>query len=231
MRKAANAMKRMAAIFDLDGTLLDTLEDLCDAVNYTMRRYNSPERTLEEVRSFVGNGVAELVSRSLENGRENRDYERALADFMAFYKERADIKTRPYPKTVELLMRLCERGIVCAVVTNKPDSAAKALCQKHFGGLLEFVIGDREGLKRKPARDKIDAMMSELCIDKAVYIGDSEVDVLTAKNAEMPCVCVTWGFRDRDVLEECGGEIFVNTADELEKEILRLLGVFKEVRL
>ena len=222
-------MGKLAAIFDLDGTLLDTLEDLYDAVNYTMRLYGSPKRTVSEVRRFVGDGAAELIARALEGGRGNENYERALADFMTYYNEHADIKTRPYTDIVGLLERLGERGIVCAVVTNKPDAAARALCQKHFGGLLKSAIGDREGLRRKPAPDKIHAMMRELDIDRAVYIGDSEVDVLTAKNAEIPCVCVTWGFRDEDTLRACGGEVFVNTADELEGEILRLLDYDAEV--
>lgn len=222
-------MGKLAAIFDLDGTLLDTLEDLCDAVNYTMRLYGSPERTLGEVRRFVGDGAAELVARALEGGRGNENYERALADFMTYYKEHADVKTRPYPDIVGLLERLGERGIVCAVVTNKPDAAARALCQRHFGGLLKSAIGDREGLRRKPAPDKIYAMTCKMGIERAVYIGDSEVDVLTAKNAEIPSVCVTWGFRDRDTLEECGGEIFVDSATALEREIIRLLCADGEV--
>lgn len=220
--------KKVAAIFDLDGTLLDTLEDLCDAVNYTMRKFGSPERTLAEIRKFVGNGAADLISKSLMGGRENPDYERALACFMAFYKENADIKTRPYPNVIELLERLNDRGIMCSVVTNKPDAASKELCDKHFGKLLKSCVGDREGLKRKPARDKIDAMMAELGAESAVYVGDSEVDVLTAKNADLPCICVTWGFRDRELLLECGGEIFVDSAEELEREILRLLESLEE---
>ena len=222
-------MGKLAAIFDLDGTLLDTLGDLCDAVNYTMRLYGSPERTVGEVRRFVGDGVAELVARAIENGRANENYERALADFKMFYQDHADIKTRPYPDTVELLERLNARGISCAVVTNKPNCAAKTLCEKHFGNLIFDCVGDREGLLRKPAPDKIYTMISRLSADRAVYIGDSEVDVMTAKNAGIPCVCVTWGFRDEDTLCACGGEIFANTADELEREIIRLLCADGEV--
>lgn len=214
--------KKHAVIFDLDGTLLNTLEDLCNAVNYTMREYNSPERTLAEIREFVGNGAADLIAKALVGGRNNADYERALATFMSFYNENSDIKTRPYDGMINLLASLKARGVCCAVVTNKPDAAARILCEKHFGDLIISAVGDREGLRRKPARDKIDAMLVDIGADRALYVGDSEVDVLTAKNAEMPCICVTWGFRDRDRLEEVGGKIFVDSADELMQEICRL---------
>ena len=215
-------MAKKAVFFDLDGTLLDTLEDLCDAVNLTMRKFGSPERTLSEVRSFLGNGAADLIAKSIEGGRENENYERALAFFKEYYGAHADIKTHPYDGVVELLERLRDRGIICAVVTNKPDAAAKTLCQKHFGALLASVIGDREGLLRKPARDKIDAMAAELGADRLIFVGDSEVDVLTAKNAEIPCVCLTWGFRDRDVLEASGCELFADNADELDALITEI---------
>ncbi len=215
--------KNIAVLFDLDGTLLDTLGDLCDAVNVTMREFDSPERTLEEVKSFVGNGAADLIAKSVRGGAENPDYERALAFFRKYYSSHADIKTCPYDGVLDLLSHLGERGIPSAVVTNKPDEASRSLCEKHFGSLLAGSVGDREGLLRKPAPDKVFDMMKKLECDGAIFVGDSETDVLTAKNADIPCVCVTWGFRDRGDLEAVGGEIFCDGADELEAEIMRLV--------
>lgn len=221
-------MMKKAAIFDLDGTLLDTLEDLCDSVNVAMRKFSSPERSLGEIRRFVGNGAADLIDKSLKNGKNNPDYERALAYFKEYYAAHADIKTRPYDGVIELLIRLRELGIATAVVTNKPDEASSKLCKKHFGSLLDYSVGDREGLLRKPAPDKVFDAMKKLGCDKAVFIGDSETDVLTAINAEMPCICVTWGFRDRDQLEDAGGEVFSDDAESLWNEIMKALGMESE---
>ncbi len=215
--------KRIAVLFDLDGTLLDTLCDLCDAVNVTMREFSSPERTLSEVRSFVGHGVADLIARSITGGRENSNYDRALAFFKEYYSSHADIKTSAYDGVIDLLFSLSDKGIPCAVVTNKPDEASRSLCKKHFGSLLADSIGDREGLLRKPAPDKVFDMMKKLDCEHAIFVGDSETDVLTAKNANIPCICVTWGFRDRADMEKVGGEIFCDTAAELWKEIERLI--------
>lgn len=220
--------KSFAILFDLDGTLLDTLEDLCDAVNETMRKFSSPERTLDEVRGFLGHGAADLIAKSIAGGRENPDYDRALSFFKTYYAANADVKTHPYVGVTELLTRLKESEILCAVVTNKPDAAASELCKKHFGDLILDCVGDREGLKRKPDPDKVFDMMKRLECDRAIFIGDSEVDVLTAKNAGIPCICMTWGFRDRDVLEAVGCEIFCDTAEELEAEIKRLIKEWDE---
>ncbi|MBE6646685.1 MAG: HAD family hydrolase [Ruminococcaceae bacterium] len=216
-------MKKIALLFDLDGTLLDTLEDLCDAVNCTMREYNSPERTLEEVRRFVGHGAADLISKALDGGRDNPEYDAALAFFRKYYADHADIKTRPYDGVIDILKRLGEIGVPCAVVSNKPDDATVSLCKKHFGSLIIESIGDREGMPRKPAPDKVIKMIETLGCESAIYVGDSETDVLTAKNACIPCICVTWGFRDREQMEAVGGEIFCREAGELEGEIMRLL--------
>ena len=215
--------KKIALLFDLDGTLLDTLEDLCDAVNYTMREYNSPERTLEEVRRFVGHGAADLISKALDGGRDNPEYDAALAFFRKYYAAHADIKTRPYDGVIDILKRLGEIGVPCAVVSNKPDDATVSLCKKHFGSLIIESIGDREGMPRKPAPDKVIKMIETLGCESAIYVGDSEADILTAKNACIPCICVTWGFRDREQMEAVGGEIFCRDAGELEGEIMRFL--------
>ena len=213
--------KKVAVLFDLDGTLLDTLADLCDAVNMTMREFSSPERTLAEVRRFVGNGVADLIAKSIRDGRENPDYESALAFFKEYYARHANVKTCPYGGIIELLTRLQDLGIPCAVVTNKPDGAARELCEKHFGDLIIDCVGDRDGLLRKPAPDKVFDMMRKLDCIGAIFVGDAETDVLTAANADIPCICVTWGFRDRGDMEAVGGEIFCDTAEELEREIMK----------
>ena len=217
-------MLKKAVIFDLDGTLLDTLEDLCDSVNATMREFSSPERSLPEVRRFVGHGAADLIAKSLKGGRDNPDYERALGFFREYYGSHAEIKTCPYKGVVELLSRLSALGVPCAVVSNKPDATTRSLCKTYFGELILEAVGDREGMPRKPAPDKVFATMKKLGCDCAVYVGDSEADVLTAKNAGIPCICMTWGFRDREDMEAVGGEIFCNDARELEGEIMKFLG-------
>ena len=214
--------KNIAILFDLDGTLLNTLEDLCDSVNVTMQRFSSPERTLAEIRNFVGYGAADLIAKSLWGGKDAPNYGAALEFFKEYYAAHADVKTRPYDNIPSVLARLGEMGYPCAVVTNKPDAASRILCEKHFGALLADSVGDREGLLRKPAPDKVFDMMKRLGCDKAIFVGDAETDILTARNAGIPCVCVTWGFRDRADMEKAGGEIFVNTAEEMKREILRL---------
>lgn len=217
-------MLKKAVIFDLDGTLLDTLEDLCDSVNATMREFSSPERSLSEVRRFLGHGAADLIAKSLKDGRDNPNYDRALGFFREYYGSHAEIKTCPYKGVVELLSRLSALGIPCAVVSNKPDETTKRLCGTYFEGLILEAIGDREGMPRKPAPDKVFATMNNLECDSTVFVGDSEADVLTAKNAGIPCICMTWGFRDREDMEAVGGEIFCDNAEELDAEIMKFLG-------
>jgi phosphoglycolate phosphatase len=188
-----------------------------------MRKFSSPERTLSEIRRFVGYGAADLIAKSLQGGKDNPNYSEALEFFKGYYATHADIKTRPYDGVLAVLARLGEQGYPCAVVTNKPDEASRILCEKHFGSLLIDSVGDREGLLRKPAPDKVYDMMKRLCCDKAVFVGDAETDVLTAKNANIPCVCVTWGFRDREDMEAVGGKVFCDNAADMEKEILRII--------
>lgn len=212
-----------AAIFDMDGTLLDTLCDILCAVNLTMDRFGSRRRTLDEVRTFVGNGASRLIECSLEGGRDNKDFERALEFYLDTYRKGSDILTKPYDGVCELLCSLRSRGIATAVVTNKPDVTAKLLCEKHFSGLICECLGEGAGILRKPARDMIDATLEKLGVTRAVYVGDSEVDVLTAKNAEIPVICVGWGFRDEKTLRGSGADVIVRTAHELESEIIRAL--------
>lgn len=195
-------------IFDLDGTLLDTLEDLTDSVNYAMEKFGFPRHTIDEVRTFVGNGAPKLLERSIPQGLENPDYEAALAAFKAHYAAHCEDKTKPYEGIPEMLAELKEQGYHLAVVSNKFDGAVKKLCKKYFGEFITVSIGESAEVKRKPAPDTVYRALHELSCDgsRAVYVGDSEVDIQTAKNASLPCISVTWGFRTEEQLKAAGAE-------------------------
>ncbi len=209
-------------IFDLDGTLLNTLEDLMDAVNYALALYGLPRRTLDEVRRFVGNGVKLLVERSVPGGAGHPEFDRVFDAFRSYYSVHCNDKTAAYSGVLELLHRLKERGYALAIVSNKLDSAVKELNKIYFNGIVDVAVGEREGVLRKPAPDMVNAALRELGREKgsAVYVGDSEVDVLTARNAGLSCISVLWGFRDRKFLEEKGASVFVNDPAEIEKLLL-----------
>ena len=193
-------------IFDLDGTLLDTLEDLTDSVNHAMEKFGFPVHTIEEIRTFVGNGAPKLLERSIPDGVANPDYEAALTAFKAHYAEHCEDKTGPYAGVPEMLAGLKEQGYHLAVVSNKFDGAVKKLCKKYFGEFISVSIGESEEVKRKPAPDTVYRALRELGCDAshAVYVGDSEVDIQTAKNASLPCISVTWGFRSEEKLRDEG---------------------------
>ena len=206
-------MKYKLAIFDLDGTLLDTLEDLADSTNYIMRQYGHPERTLTEVRSFVGNGIRKLLERSAPKSTSPEEIDRMFEDFKEYYGAHCAEKTKPYEGIMDLLASLQKREIKLAVVSNKADFAVKELCEQYFSGYFDEAVGERVGIARKPAPDTVNEVLKNLQMDKsrAVYIGDSEVDVQTARNAEMDCIAVDWGFRDKEVLKMAGAETIVST--------------------
>ena len=210
-------MKYQLAIFDLDGTLLNTLEDLADSTNYIMRQFGYPERTLAEVRSFVGNGIWKLLERSAPKGTSSEEIDRMFELFKEHYGAHCADKTKPYDGVMELLASLKKKGVRLAVVSNKADYAVKALCEQYFPGYFDEAVGERIGIVRKPAPDTVNEVLKNLQMEKAqaVYIGDSEVDVQTARNAEMDCIAVDWGFRDKEVLEEAGAETSVSTPAEL----------------
>ena len=195
-------------IFDLDGTLLNTLEDLTDSVNYAMEKFGFPVHTIEEIRSFVGNGAPKLIERSIPQGTENPSYEAVLAAFKEHYAAHCEDKTKPYEGVMELLAQLKEKGCRMAVVSNKFDGAVKRLCKKYFGSYLETAIGESADVKRKPAPDTVYRALHELSCDgsRAVYVGDSEVDIQTAKNASLPCISVTWGCQTVEQLKAAGAE-------------------------
>lgn len=210
-------MKYQLAIFDLDGTLLNTLEDLADSMNYVLTSFGYPKRTIAEVRSFVGNGIRKLIERSAPKETAEEEIDRMFAMFKEYYEEHCADKTKPYEGIVEMLKKLRENEVMLAVVSNKADFAVKNLCEQYFPGLFYEAIGERAGVARKPAPDTVNEVLKNLQIDKfhAVYIGDSDVDVQTARNAEMDCIAVAWGFRDKEVLKNAGAEIIVSTPEEI----------------
>ena len=215
-------MKYSTVIFDLDGTLLDTLEDLCDSTNFALSRFSYPERTLSEVRAFVGNGIGKLIERALPNGVSNDDYSAVLEEFKSHYALNCNNKTKAYTGIYDMLDALKTSGIKLAVVSNKVDSAVKALCERYFKGYFDVAVGEREGVRRKPAPDSVIAAMDMLGAEKAdtVYIGDSEVDVETAANAGVELIAVSWGFRDRDLLEKSSDFKIVDTVSEILELVL-----------
>jgi phosphoglycolate phosphatase len=215
--KMEERMKYSAVLFDLDGTLLYTLEDIADALNRTLEKYDMPVRTLDEVRAFVGNGSARLVELSVPADCGDELRQRVLSDYRADYDANCDIKTRPYDGIADAMRALKAGGCRLAVVSNKPDAAVKALSAAHFPGLLESAVGEGGQVRRKPAPDTVLAAMAQLNAGKdcTVYVGDSEVDVLTAKNAGVDCISVCWGFRSRAQLMEAGARRIIDRPDEL----------------
>ena len=211
-------MKRYkAVIFDLDGTLLNTLEDLTDAVNHVMRQFNYPEHTIEEIRSFVGNGIKLLIERSLPYGKDNPEFDKVFSEFKSYYTSHCQIKTRPYDGIMELISSLKEQGYKLAIVSNKNQSAVTELNNIYFSDYISTAIGEKEGVRKKPAPDTVIKALSELGIssDDAVYVGDSDVDRETAKNSDMDCISVTWGFRERKLLESLKPYAIIDKPAEL----------------
>ncbi len=190
-------------LFDLDGTLLNTLEDLLDATNYALTQCGYPARTLSELRLFVGNGARNQIRMALPQDAPSEEIDRVLAVYKPYYTAHCQVKTKPYSGIMPVLESL-KKEFPLAIVSNKPDAAVKKLCADHFPGI--FALGEIPGCPRKPAPDMLHHTMDVLQVDSGIYVGDSEVDILTAKNSQMPCISVLWGFRDREVLEEAGAE-------------------------
>lgn len=209
-------------IFDLDGTLLDTLEDLKKATNYALKFCNMPERTLDEVRRFVGNGVRNLMIRAVPDGESNSEFERAFAIFKEYYGQHCNDATKAYDGIPQLLQELKDRGYALAIVSNKIDSAVQDLNHKYFPQ-VDVAIGDRENLRRKPEPDSVNLALDVLNKTKqeAIYVGDSDVDLQTAQNAGLPCISVLWGFRDKEFLIEHGATVFVKKPMEIIDVLLR----------
>lgn len=204
-------------IFDLDGTLLDTLNDLHASCNYALRTHGMPERSLEEVRQFVGNGVKKLMERAIPDGLENPLFEETLQTFRQHYLLHNLDTTLPYPGIMEMLQQLKAQGKRIAVVSNKFYAATQELCKHFFGDTIQVAIGEREDIKKKPAPDTVLEALRQLQVTRqdAVYVGDSEVDVETARNSGIPCISVLWGFRSKSFLLSHGATTFIETPSEL----------------
>ena len=207
-------------LFDLDGTLLNTLEDLLDATNYALEVCGYPKRTLPELRRFVGNGAENQIRMSLPAGASPEEVQRVLKIYKPYYTEHCQVKTRPYDGILESLAILKEKYPI-AVVSNKPDAAVKALCGQMFPGI--FALGEAPDCPRKPAPDMVHKACRAIGVDTCVYVGDSEVDVRTAKNAGVPCLSVLWGFRDREDIEAAGGQYFCESPAQLTEKIEEII--------
>lgn len=205
------------AVFDMDGTILDTLEDLKDSTNFALEKCGYPTRSYDEVRRFVGNGIRKLIERAVPKGLTVEQIDRVHEVFTEHYKVHCADKTKAYDGIKPLLEKLRASGVKTAVVSNKADYGVQELCKEYFDGLFDYAVGEREGIRRKPAPDAVNEALRVLGIDKseAVYIGDSDVDFETAKNAELPCISVLWGFRDEEFLREKGATQFVRDPAEI----------------
>lgn len=216
--------KKDTVVFDLDGTLLDTLDDLMNSVNYALESNGYPARTKDEVRRFVGNGILLLMQRALPSGQENPDFDKVFAGFKEHYGIHCNDLTKPYDGIMELLELLKEKGVKMAIVSNKADFAVKELSEIYFKGIIPVAIGEKEseGIRKKPAPDTVMEALRQLgsTTENAVYVGDSEVDLATAENCGMDYILCEWGFRERKKLEELGGKVFVKKPSEIADLIL-----------
>jgi len=206
-----------AVVFDLDGTILDTLEDLADTMNYCLNRYDMPSRNLNEIRSFVGNGIHKIIERSVPIGTDNKLIDKMFDLFNEHYKIHCKDKTKPYDGIVDLMQNLKDKNYKLAVVSNKADYAVKDLCSSFFNGLVDYAVGAKEGQRKKPYPDSVFVALEKLKIsaNEAIYIGDSEVDIETAKNANIDLIMVDWGFRNSDYLISLGAKTIIHKPIEL----------------
>ena len=209
---------KIGILWDLDGTLLDTLDDLTDGTNHVMRQFGYPQHSKDAVRRFVGNGARRLMEQAVPAGK---DVDEALAAFQTYYSAHCQIKTAPYPGILEALKTL-GKTYPMAIVSNKPDAAVKPLCAQYFPGL--YARGESADCPRKPAPDMVYKAMEAIGVEKCVYVGDSEVDVLTARNAGVPCLSVLWGFRDKQDMLDAGGSHFCDDPAKLEETIAEVIG-------
>ena len=210
-------------IFDLDGTLLDTLDDLCNSVNYSLRTNNFPERSLAEVRTFVGNGIRLLIERSVPEGTSKELIDKTFECFKTYYAVHCNDKTKTYPGVMDMLKEIKKNGYKIAVLSNKAQYAVTKLCDIYFNNLLDDAVGARENVAKKPSPDAlyICAENNNINLNNVIYVGDSDVDVATANNAGVRGIAVTWGFRSRELLIKCGAENLADNTDELLQILLK----------
>lgn len=217
-KEEENAMKYTTVIFDLDGTLLNTIEDLTDSVNFVCDKLGYPVYTIETIKTFVGNGIRKLLERAIPGGRENKDYENAYKLFCEHYQKNCHNKTRPYEGILELLSHLKQKGCKLAIVSNKNDDAVQQLNREFFGEYISVAVGQSDTTKKKPAPDTVFAAMSQCHAagGNTLYIGDSEVDWQTADNAGIDCVLVSWGFRPKETLMQLHPVMLADTPEQIE---------------
>lgn len=211
---------KIGILWDLDGTLLATLEDLTDSVNHTLKEFGCPERTLEEIRTFVGTGARRLIALALPGKEDDPDVDEVLAAYQEYYATHAQIKTAPYAGVLEALETLGKRYPM-AIVSNKPDRPVKLLCKDYFGDI--YALGETPDCPRKPAADMVLKGMKAIGVEACIYVGDSETDVETAKNAGMPCLSVLWGFRKKDELVAAGAKHFCDDPKDLPRVLTALM--------
>ena len=209
---------KIGILFDLDGTLLDTLEDLHDSTNHVMDQFGWPRRTLDEVRRFVGNGARRLLEQAVPEGENVQE---GFDAFQSWYPHHCQIKTKAYDGIPEALEILKKKHPI-AIVSNKPDAAVKVLCADYFPGI--YAWGESTDCPRKPAPDMVFKAMEAIGVENCIYVGDSEVDVLTAQNAGVPCLSVLWGFRDRADMEAVGGTHFCEKTEDLVAKLEEMIG-------
>jgi len=222
-------MKYSLAVFDMDGTILNTLDDLVDSCNHVLQCHNMPVHTTDEIKYMVGNGVPKLIERAVPEGKNNSEYEAVLADFVEYYEKHAAQKTRPYDGMLEMLKTLKSAGVKLAVNTNKIEPAALILCDRYFPGLFDFVSGGRSDHAPKPASDGLKNIYLQAGITYeqaqkeggAVFIGDSDVDIQTGKNAGISAIGVSWGFRGKTFLLEHGANVVVDNCKELLEKLIK----------
>ncbi len=212
-------MNIQAIIFDLDGTLLDTLDDLGDSVNHVLEKYHYPQRTKEEIRSFIGNGIKKLIERALPYRIEDNEFEKVFNDFQAYYQIHCLDKTIPYPHILELLKMLKEKNYKTAIISNKSDDKVQVLKKAFFPDLIDLALGTKDFAKTKPNPESTLQLIHDLNVplSSCLFVGDSEVDIQTAHNANIPCVSVSWGFKSKEALLKNGAQIIIDTPLELIK--------------
>ena len=215
-------MKYQLVIFDLDGTILYTLEDLTNATNVALRKNELPERTMAEVRSMVGNGIPKLIERAVPAGTDDVIRDKVYSDFNEYYRVHCADNTRPYEGINELFTMLRDNGVLIAIVSNKADYGVQSLCKEYFPDMYDMAVGAREGIRKKPYPDSTLEVIRVLGVskEKCVYIGDSEVDIETAHNAEIDCISVTWGYKDEDFLINRGAKVLAHDCEELREALL-----------
>ena len=212
-----------AVLFDMDGTVLDTVGDLTDAINVSLEKFGFPARSQEEVKSFLGKGPAHFVNCAVPEGTDEKTRQQVLAFYEPYYDSHCQIKTAPYPGVLELLKTLKARSVKLAVISNKQEPAVKALAEQHFDGLLELSVGTSPRIRCKPDPSAVLAALAELGVEKSetLYVGDMDVDLNTARNAGIDCVGVSWGFLGRKKLEALGAEHIVDNTEQLLEFILK----------